>query len=93
MKYKHNLYDWLGVDKVEIAVMAELLLRGEQTIGELRGRAARMEAIADLPALQPVLKSLVENEVAAALDFSIHEKKHKRKRRTNINKNEEIKGI
>ena len=29
-KYKHCLYDWLGVDKVELAVMAELLLRGEQ---------------------------------------------------------------
>ncbi len=57
-KYRHLLYDWLGVDKVEIAVMAELLLRGAQTVGELRGRAARMEPIADLAALQPILASL-----------------------------------
>ena len=57
-KYRHLLYDWLGVDKVEIAVMAELLLRGAQTIGELRGRSARMEPIADLAALRPVLDSL-----------------------------------
>ncbi len=57
-KYRHYLYDWLGVDKVEIAVMAELLLRGAQTIGELRGRAARMEPIRDLGELQPVLASL-----------------------------------
>ena len=57
-KYRHYLYDWLGVDKVEIAVMAELLLRGAQTVGELRGRAARMETIRDLGELEPVLASL-----------------------------------
>jgi hypothetical protein len=38
--------------------MAELLLRGTQTEGELRGRAARMEPIADVAALRPVLDSL-----------------------------------
>jgi len=58
-KYKHCLYEWLGVDKVEMAVMTELFLRGEQTVGELRGRAARMEPIADLSALRPILGSLV----------------------------------
>jgi len=57
-KYRHYLYDWLGVDKVELAVMAELLLRGDQTEGELRGRASRMEPIRDLAALRPVLESL-----------------------------------
>jgi hypothetical protein len=57
-KYRHYLYDWLGVDKVELAVMAELLLRGTQTEGELRGRAARMEPIRDLAELRPVLASL-----------------------------------
>ena len=54
-KYRHCMYEWLGVDKVELAVMAELLLRGEQTVGELRSRAARMEPIADLGALKMVL--------------------------------------
>lgn len=58
-KYKHCLYEWLGVDKAEIAVMAELMLRGEQTVGELRGRAARMEPIPDLNALRPILRSLI----------------------------------
>ncbi|MCE9544657.1 MAG: YceH family protein [Planctomycetia bacterium] len=57
-RYKHLMYEWLGVDKVEMAVMTELLLRGAQTIGELRGRAARMEPIADLGALRPVLDAL-----------------------------------
>ncbi len=57
-RYRHYMYEWLGVDKVELAVMTELLLRGAQTEGELRGRAARMEPIADVTALRPVLESL-----------------------------------
>ena len=57
-KYRHLAYEWLGVDKVEMAVMAELLLRGAQTIGELRGRAARMEPIKGLDELGPILQSL-----------------------------------
>jgi uncharacterized protein YceH (UPF0502 family) len=57
-KYRHYFYDWLGVDKVEAAVMTELLLRGTQTEGDLRSRAARMEPIPDLTTLRPVLASL-----------------------------------
>ena len=47
-KYRHYLYEWLGVEKIELSVMTELLLRGAQTEGELRGRASRMDAIPDL---------------------------------------------
>lgn len=57
-KYRHLLYDWLGVDKFEMAVMAELLLRGAQTLGELRGRAARMEPIKGIAELGPIVESL-----------------------------------
>ncbi|MFO7906678.1 MAG: DUF480 domain-containing protein [Planctomycetota bacterium] len=69
-KYRHYMYDWLGVDKRELAVMAELLLRGEQTIGELRARAARMELIADLHALGPVLDSLQAKDLIVWLSPS-----------------------
>jgi len=58
-KFRHRMYDWMGVEKVELAVMAELLLRGAQTVGELRGRSARMEPIRDLSALEPILNSLL----------------------------------
>lgn len=58
-KYKHHAYDWLGVDRPESAVMTELLLRGAQPLGDLRGRAARMEPIADLAALKPIVEGLV----------------------------------
>jgi uncharacterized protein YceH (UPF0502 family) len=66
-RFKHLLYDWLGVDKVELAVMTELLLRGAQTEGELRGRAARMEPINDLAALRPVLDSLRQKGLIVSL--------------------------
>lgn len=66
-KYRHYMYDWLGVDKHEIAVMAELLLRGEQTIGELRARASRMEAIPDQAALKAVLDSLKKKRLLLEL--------------------------
>ncbi|MBN1854985.1 MAG: DUF480 domain-containing protein [Pirellulales bacterium] len=66
-KYRHFAYEWLGVDKVEIAVMAELLLRGAQTVGELRGRAARMEPIPDLAELRPILAQLVEKKLIVYL--------------------------
>jgi uncharacterized protein YceH (UPF0502 family) len=57
-RYRHLAYEWLGVEKVELAVMAELLLRGAQTVGELRGRAARMEPIRDMGELKPTLDAL-----------------------------------
>ena len=66
-KYRHYAYDWLGVDKLELAVMTELLLRGEQTLGELRGRAARMETIADVAALRPIVDGLIAKGLVVAL--------------------------
>jgi uncharacterized protein YceH (UPF0502 family) len=66
-KYRHMVYEWMGIDKVEAAVMTELLLRGAQTIGELRGRAARMDPIPDLAALQPILQSLIGKKLVISL--------------------------
>jgi uncharacterized protein YceH (UPF0502 family) len=61
VRWKHTLYDWLDLRNkaVEMAVMAELLLRGPQTEGDLRARASRMDPIPDLAALQAVLSELV----------------------------------
>jgi uncharacterized protein YceH (UPF0502 family) len=62
-RWKHNLYEAWRLNKVEIAVVGELLLRGPQTEGELRTRASRMEPIADLDALRAVLKPLAARGV------------------------------
>jgi uncharacterized protein YceH (UPF0502 family) len=67
VRWKHNLYDAWHVDKVELAVLGELLLRGPQTEGELRGRASRMEPIDDLDALRNVLRPLVERKLVVYL--------------------------
>ncbi len=66
-KFRHYLYDWLGTDKVELAVMAELLLRGTQTVGELRGRVSRMEPVRDLAALRPLVESLKSKGLVVSL--------------------------
>jgi uncharacterized protein YceH (UPF0502 family) len=66
-KYRHYGYDYLGVRGVEAAIMTELLLRGEQTAGELRTRASRFEPIADLPTLLGLLDSLRERGLVITL--------------------------
>jgi uncharacterized protein YceH (UPF0502 family) len=58
-KYKHQAYEWLGVNPAELAVLTELLLRGAQALGELRARASRMEPIEDLNALKPIVEGLI----------------------------------
>jgi len=57
-RYRHLAYEWLGVEKEELAILGELLLRGEQTEGDLRGRASRMDPIPDLDALRGHLDRL-----------------------------------
>jgi len=62
-RWRHQLYELWRVTKVEMAVMAELLLRGPQSEGDLRGRASRMEEIADLDELRALLKALAERKL------------------------------
>jgi len=66
-KYKHLAYEWLGVRPVELAILGELLLRGPQSLGDLRARASRMEAIEDLAALKPIVESLVARQLMVEL--------------------------
>lgn len=66
-RWRHNLYEAWSVEKVELAILAELLLRGAQTEGELRGRANRMESIEDLDTLRAALRPLVERKLVVYL--------------------------
>ncbi len=67
VKFRHYGKDWLGCDGNELAIMAELLLRGAQTVGELRGRAARMGKIPDMATLQPLLEELQRKKLVVPL--------------------------
>jgi uncharacterized protein YceH (UPF0502 family) len=68
-KWKHSAYEWLNLRSrpAEMAVLAELLLRGPQTEGDLRARASRMDDLPDLPALQAVLKNLSDQNLIVYL--------------------------
>ncbi len=59
-KYCHSLSERFRFAASELSVLAELLLRGPQTVGELRGRAERMCPFADLAAVEQVLGELME---------------------------------
>jgi len=61
-KYRHNTQDVLRLRQGEVALMAELLLRGPQTLGELRGRASRMNPFESLEAVKELLRMLIERE-------------------------------
>jgi hypothetical protein len=62
-KYRHLLAENLGLVPAELAVMCELLVRGPQTVGELRTRCERMHRFADLSEVEGVLTELMERDV------------------------------
>ena len=66
-KVRHYAYNWLAISKVEAAVMTELLLRGEQTLGELRTRSARMEPINDLQHMTDLFNELKRRNLVVEL--------------------------
>jgi uncharacterized protein YceH (UPF0502 family) len=57
-KYKHGLPEMVHLDPAEVAVMLVLLLRGPQTVGEIRTRSERLLEFEDLPAVEAVLNQL-----------------------------------
>ena len=59
-KYEHRVYDTLKLGRREIAIMCELLIRGPQTSGELRGRAERMHKFEDISDVQSTLQRLMQ---------------------------------
>ena len=59
-KYRHSLGDSLHLAPLALAVLAELMLRGPQTAGELRNRAERMTPLADIAAVEEILGALME---------------------------------
>ncbi len=57
-RYRHRARMTLALGEAEVAVLAELLLRGAQTKGELRQRASRMHSIGTLGELEQLLRPL-----------------------------------
>lgn len=59
-KYRHALVEKFRFAPPELAVLCELMLRGAQTVGELRTRGERMHKFADLAEVEAVLEELME---------------------------------
>lgn len=61
-KYKHMLPSVYELDEPATAIVAELLLRGPQTLGELRGHCERLHSFSSLGEVQETLDDLIRRE-------------------------------
>src|SRR6202051_2177650 len=61
-KYGHRLGEKLNLGRRELALLCVLMLRGPQTVGELRGRTERMHEFADLEGVERGLETLERRE-------------------------------
>lgn len=61
-KFRHVARETLNVSTSELVVLTELLLRGPQTVGEIRGRASRMHPLESMEITENVLTSLRDRE-------------------------------
>lgn len=61
-KYKHIMTEIFKLTPPELALMCVLMLRGAQTIGELRGRTNRMYEFRDLAEVETTLEALTTRE-------------------------------
>src|SRR5215207_10920917 len=61
-KYKHMMREVLGLEPPELAALCVLMLRGPQTVGEVRGRAGRLYEFADLREAEATLEGLTRRD-------------------------------
>jgi uncharacterized protein len=66
VKYSHRMRDRLtpefDFEQAELAAIAVLLLRGPQTLGEIRSRSARIHQFEDMQTLTATLQKLAERD-------------------------------
>ena len=61
-KYKHVMPEVMHLNHAETALMCVLMLRGAQTIGELRGSASRLHEFSSLEEVEETLNGLISRE-------------------------------
>ncbi len=62
-KYRHVLDEALGLKSPEMAVMCVLMLRGPQTVGEIRTRTERLYPFSALSFVETTLEDLMTRDV------------------------------
>jgi uncharacterized protein YceH (UPF0502 family) len=61
-KYRHVVYEALNLGRPAIGVMCVLMLRGPQTVGEIRTRSNRLYDFSSLDEVETTLNSLMSRE-------------------------------
>jgi uncharacterized protein YceH (UPF0502 family) len=61
-KYKHMMREVLSLTPAELAALCVLMLRGPQTVGEVRGRTGRMHEFSDLREVEETLDGLTHRD-------------------------------
>jgi uncharacterized protein YceH (UPF0502 family) len=67
VKYRHLLDEALGLAGPELALLAVLMLRGPQTLGELKQRSERLHRFGSLEEVEATLAGLAGRELVARL--------------------------
>lgn len=68
VKYRHLLNETLDLAPDQIAVLCVMMLRGPQTLNELRTRTDRLHDFADTAELEATLAGLMQRELVELLD-------------------------
>ena len=61
-KYKHVMPEVMHLSHAEVAMMCVLMLRGAQTLGELRGNGARLHEFSTLEEVEETLNGLISRD-------------------------------
>jgi len=61
-KYKHVMPEVMHLSRPEVALMCVLMLRGAQTLGELRGNGARLHEFSSLEEVEETLNKLINRD-------------------------------
>ena len=64
-KHYHLFDEKMGLTRPQVAALCVLMLRGPQTVGEIRGRSGRLYEFADLEEVERVLVELAERTEGA----------------------------
>jgi len=67
LKYRQLLNEALGLSEPEISLLGVLMLRGPQTVGELKQRSERLHRFGSVAEVAEVLDGLTQRELVARL--------------------------
>jgi uncharacterized protein YceH (UPF0502 family) len=71
-KYAQRFTEKLNLGRRETAILCVLMLRGQQTVGEIKGRTERMYGFADLDETETVLQKMMDRDEGALVQKLPH---------------------